>query len=84
MQRQGSCVGSFKQGGNVRVSPVLSDGVLYVASDDGYVYALDAVTGSPIWHYDVELHVTAIRVLDGVLFVNVEGERVLALSEPEG
>ena len=75
---------AFESWGEVWLSPVLSDGVLYFASSDDHVYALDAVTGSPLWHYDVESWISTIRVLDGVLFVIADGERVLALTGPEG
>ena len=80
----GVLVWAFETWGDVRLSPALSDGVLYFASSDYHVYALDAFTGNPIWHYDVESRPTAIMVLDGVLFVNARGERVFALTEPEG
>ena len=80
----GELVWAFETWGLVTLSPVLSDGILYFASTDEHVYALDAVTGSPIWHYYVELDASAIMVLDGVVFVNSGGQRVFALTEPEG
>ena len=80
----GELVWAFESWGNVRLSPVLADGVLYFASSDYHVYALDAITGSPIWHYDVDSWISAIKVSDSVVFVNADGERVLALTEPEG
>ena len=37
----------------IGLHPVLADGVLYVGSDDGRLYALDARTGDELWRYDV-------------------------------
>ena len=80
----GELVWNFETWGSVRLTPALADDVLCFASSDDHVYALDAITGSPIWHYDVESWIAAISVSDGVVFVNAKGERVLALTEPEG
>jgi quinohemoprotein ethanol dehydrogenase len=33
-------------------TPVVVDGVLYTSGTWGYVYALDAATGQPLWRYD--------------------------------
>lgn len=39
--------------GNVNSSPVVEKGSLYVGSDDGYVYGLDAATDAQIWRYEI-------------------------------
>lgn len=33
--------------------PVLSDGILYFGADNGHFWALDSITGDPIWNYKV-------------------------------
>lgn len=33
-------------------SPTVLDGVVYVGSEDGNVYAADAATGDMIWRYE--------------------------------
>ena len=38
-------------GGAIRLAPTFSDGKIYFGSDDGYVYALSADTGTVIWKY---------------------------------
>ena len=40
---------SFPTGGAVNASPAVSDGVVYVPSSDGCLYALNFSTGDPIW-----------------------------------
>lgn len=41
----------FKTDGWVISSPTLTDGVLYVGSDDGKLYAIDADKGQEKWHF---------------------------------
>ena len=41
----------FYTSGPVRFAPVAWEGKLYVVSDDGYLYCLDAVTGRPLWTF---------------------------------
>ena len=35
-------------------SPAVANGVVYVGSDDGNVYALNAATGAELWSYTTE------------------------------
>jgi outer membrane protein assembly factor BamB len=42
---------SFYADGPVRFAPVVWDGKVYVASDDGHVYCLDASTGELLWRF---------------------------------
>ena len=41
--------------GVVYTSPIIVQGIIYFASDDGYVYALNAVSGTKMWSSD-EVH----------------------------
>ena len=43
-----------KTAGRVRGSPAVSEGVVYIGSFDGRVYAFDLSTGKERWHYDTE------------------------------
>ncbi len=45
----GTLLWSYSTGGQVRSSPAVADGVLYVGSYDNYVYALNATSGDVLW-----------------------------------
>ena len=45
LERFGGMAWRFQTGGPVQSTPAVADGVLYVGSGDGYLYALDARTG---------------------------------------
>jgi eukaryotic-like serine/threonine-protein kinase len=42
----GASLWSFATGGAVRSSPAIVDGVVYAGSSNGFVYAIDAATGT--------------------------------------
>jgi len=37
-----------------QATPIVVDGVMYVTGSWSIIYALDAVTGEPLWVYDPE------------------------------
>lgn len=56
--------------GNVGSSPAVVNGVAYVGSDDGYIYALNASTGSQIWNCSLgRISYSTPAVGNGYLFV---------------
>ncbi|MGE0822865.1 MAG: pyrroloquinoline quinone-dependent dehydrogenase [Candidatus Binatia bacterium] len=38
--------------GQLEAAPIIADGILYLVASYNHVYALDAVTGDPLWKYD--------------------------------
>ncbi len=48
---QGALRWTFRTQGPVRFAPTVSEGRVYVGSDDGYVYCLDAHRGALVWKY---------------------------------
>jgi len=58
-------------GGEVYASPTLANGVLYVMSKSGVLYAIDASTGIERWRHEVTSYVTRASpaVVDGVVYV---------------
>lgn len=75
-------------------SPVFADGVLYVASSDGFVYAFDAASGQRLWVYPENpetgegLGPTSadLTYADGFLYVGTEDGsiHVLEVSSRDG
>lgn len=43
---------TFETGGTVRSSPAVVDGTVYIGSDDGSLYAIDAATGELRWTFE--------------------------------
>lgn len=61
---------SAEANGPIQFNPVLASGVLFVGSDDGHLYALDARTGSERWSFDAGAAVKGSAVaVDGVVAV---------------
>lgn len=59
-----------KANGPIQFNPVLASGVLFVGSDDGHLYALDARTGSQRWTFDAGVAIKGSAVAeDGVVAV---------------
>ena len=42
----------FTTGDSVNYSPVVANGIVYICSYDGNLYALNAKTGEKIWNYN--------------------------------
>jgi outer membrane protein assembly factor BamB len=67
-------IGQSQEDG-LRLRPVMIDGMLYAASVDGRVVALDAVSGETIWAQDLDVRVAGALGAD---------ERILALGTASG
>ena len=61
---------SYPTGGGIPSPPALANGILYVVSQDFYLYALDATTGSLLWKYTLGAVVdSSPAVVNGVVYV---------------
>jgi len=76
---------SFETGGPVRSSPVVVNGIVYFGSNDGKVYALNAVNGTEKWSFSTggEVRSTPAVVNNRVFFGSSEGT-VYALNAATG
>uniref|UniRef100_UPI0013DF8955 outer membrane protein assembly factor BamB family protein n=1 Tax=Enterobacter hormaechei TaxID=158836 RepID=UPI0013DF8955 len=65
----------FATGGDVQSSPETADGVVYVGSDDGNLYAIDAATGAERWRFATGSNVGSSPVVESnaVYVVNESG-----------
>lgn len=66
----------YLTGGRVVSSPVFHDGVVYLGSDDGSVYALDAMSGQRRWRFATAGPVASTPAVAGglVYFMSYDGK----------
>ena len=65
----------------VESSPAVANGVVYVGSDDGNVYALNAKTGVKLWSYTTDSNVfSSPAVANGMVYVCSLGGKVYAFG----
>jgi eukaryotic-like serine/threonine-protein kinase len=77
---------SYSTSGNVLASPAVVNDVVYAATDDGHLYALQATDGTLIWSKQVDGGpVTSSPVVsNGVVYVATEDGHVYALQASDG
>src|SRR5579872_2869970 len=75
----------YQTGNSVYSKPTVVNGVMYIGSNDGYVYALKASTGALIWRYQTGSYVTSSpTVVNGVLYIGSWDDYVYALNASTG
>ncbi len=86
----GQKVWQYQAGDYVNSSPIVIDGIVYVTSDDGYAYALDAVTGDLIWKVyclgtvSYESFSSSPAYANSVVYVSTSKGNILALDASSG
>jgi outer membrane protein assembly factor BamB len=63
-------------------SPAVVNGVVYVASDDNYLYALDAVNGAELWEFPTGV-ASSPAVANGVVYIAASERPCLYALEAE-
>lgn len=75
----------FDTGAAVRSSPAVVRGTVYIGSDDGNVYAIDATTGEEEWAFQTGgAVVSSPAVLRNVVYVGSDDRHVYALHAERG
>jgi outer membrane protein assembly factor BamB len=76
---------SFKTGGPVKSSPVVSRSRVFIGSDDASIYALNLKDGSKAWQFKADSHIEAPPTVygDAVVF-GTTGTNVVALNAANG
>ncbi|WP_415378544.1 PQQ-binding-like beta-propeller repeat protein [Halosimplex sp. TS25] len=70
---------------NVVSSPAVVDGTVYVGSNDGFLYAIDAVSGEEEWAYETGQEVmSSPAVADGTVYVGSHDGRLHAVGTDSG
>jgi M6 family metalloprotease-like protein len=76
---------SFLTGGGIHSSPAIADGVVYVGSYDGKVYALDTSTGRNLWNSTLGgILSSSPAVVNNVVFIGCSDGKVYALDALTG
>jgi len=74
----------FPTGKPVKSSPIITGGVVYVASDDGNLYAIDLASGKEKWKYAVGVPIKcSVAVAGGRVFLT-SGKGVHAVDAASG
>jgi parallel beta-helix repeat protein len=72
---------SYCTAGIIYSSPVVIDGVVYVNTYDGYVYAINASTATPIWRFNTGDQISfSPTFADGIVYVCTRNGYVYALD----
>jgi outer membrane protein assembly factor BamB len=76
-------------GGNgekyLKLTPAVVNNIIYVASNDGYVTAINCATGKHIWRVKKQMALTSgVAAYDNMLFIGTGTGEVLALKQSDG
>lgn len=75
----------FRTDGDLMASPAVADGVVYVASGDGGLYALDLLTGAERWRRELGAPSHSTPAVSGVLVYAVTRDgRIQAIDRATG
>lgn len=73
----------YQTEGPIRTSAAIVDGVAYVGSTDGWLYALDIAQGRRLWRFPAEAPITGAPAwLDGRLYFGTEAGDVFCVAQP--
>ncbi|AGB17019.1 WD40-like repeat protein [Halovivax ruber XH-70] len=76
---------TYPTGDDVRSSPTIVDGTVYVGSHDGNVYAVDVDNGSLEWQFETGDAVdSSPAVADGTVYVGSQDNSVYAIDAEDG
>jgi len=71
----------FWAGGTLKSSPALSNGILYIGSEDSLLYAVDATSGQELWHFRTGDKITSSPTLvNGVVYVTSRDGKLYAIK----
>lgn len=69
----------------IRLTPIIDGDVIYAATADGDVEAIDRIKGSDIWDVDTdEKLISAVGAGDGLVFVGTVNGVLIALQQSDG
>jgi len=75
---------AFETGGSIAASPAVANGVVYISSTDGFLYAIDAATGQANWSVEIGYSEAPPAVADGVVYVGGPRNTLYAIDADTG
>jgi outer membrane protein assembly factor BamB len=76
---------AFTAAGPIVASPVVADGVVYVGSLSGHLYAVDTATGREKWNFKSSMPIaSSVAVADGVVYFVSSAGSLVALDAAAG
>ncbi|MBN1232125.1 MAG: PQQ-binding-like beta-propeller repeat protein [Candidatus Coatesbacteria bacterium] len=81
----GDLIWRYQTGSGVHSSPCVANGVVYVGSDDSYLYAINSSAGTLKWRYKTGDRVySSPCVSEGVVYVGSEDDYLYAINCSDG
>lgn len=82
----GESVWEFETEAAIWAKPLLDEGRLYIASQDHFLYALNALNGEEIWKTDLGASAVNSPAIDenGILYIGSFGSQILAIDSQNG
>jgi len=85
MLPQGQVQWTFTTKRPIYSSPTVVDGIVYFGSEDGTLYALDAVSGNEVWEYPTGVMIdSSPTVVDGIVYFGSHDGNLYALNSHTG
>ena len=76
---------NYTAGGTVESSPAVVGGVVYIGSDDGNLYALQASNGQKIWNYTTGSYIESSPcIANGVVYIGSDDGNLYAINATTG
>ena len=75
---------SYPTAGDVVTQPAYANGIVYVASNDNYIYALNATTGALVWRYNIGSTQGSPIVSQGIVYIGSDSCYFYALNAKTG
>ncbi len=83
--RLGGVKWAFNTGGPIVGSPAIADGVIYIASFSGYLFAIDQETGTEKWKFKSQMPIASSpAIADGTLYFTSSAGSLAALDIATG
>jgi len=75
----------YQTGGQILSSPAIVNGVVYVGSNDGNIYAIDSATGTLLWSYKTGGYVlSSPAVANGMVYIGSDDGNLYAFNAVTG